>query len=1375
MGRLSLFVTLAILAHTASAGDYAPGRLVVKLEPAAASQLLSGGATGNAALDDYFAALRPRQVRRLAAARRDGRNEALRRRFGSDGVLAFSFTGDRDPAAVAAKLADMPGVVYAHPDYYARIAAEPNDPLYPHQYAMPRMSMPAAWDIARGSASVIIGISDTGTDWNHPDLRDIIRINPAEDVNGNSVFDNFPADSGGDLDGIDADGNGYVDDVIGWDFVTADNVAEGEDGLPPDPDPMDFDGHGTATAGIAGAATDNGVFVAGTSWGCTIMPLRTFYRHPSGSGTAVASDIIEAFYYAADNGVDVLSMSFRSGGSEGLEDAALYAHAAGVFLVASAGNEGSETAPAPAGYPQVLAVAATQQQDLKASFSNYGAWVGVSAPGVDIWTTAFDDTYMADFGGTSASCPYVAGMAGLLLSHNPSLTNVDLYYRLVGTADEIDSVNPEFRGALGCGRLNGFRALTESPHPALRLVAVQVDDTTGGNGDGLLGPGETAILSFAVRNYWEDAPTVAGAVLSADPHITVDSTSTVMFGPIPTDSVVASPEGICVTVSTDAEIGYHVPFTLRLTSGAYTEDVLFHIPMAAQMLIDAAADFGLSGVSGGITAVFADYDGDDDPDLYRSAWSGTPALYRNDGDTLIDVTASAGLPVSGQGQGAAWGDYDNDGDPDLARGTAAGLALFRNDDGVFTDVSASAGFSSSSPRNFAPVWGDFDNDGWLDLFVTHQQQVNQLLCNNGDGTFTDVASTAGVASDSVSYGASWADFDRDGDLDLFVANYGSVWQGQVNQFYVNQGDGTFLECAASLGLADEALISTGGLWGDYDGDGWLDLYVTNKGSAGQPNRLYRNIQGAGFVRQPQAGLEDPRSSSSAAWVDFDGDGRLDLLVSNTQGGALYRNFGSTFGDATESAPLAFNGLVAAVADLDGDGDDDIYVGSPAGDRILLNLSDPASALRVCLEGAPGPWGSPRDAAGARVTLDGCRRVTRTVHEGSAWGQSSPILTMPWLGDAESAIVEWPSGTIQRVDLAGPGMLSIVEARPTVDLALRAMGLPLAISHGESRLKVCAAVQDNGTTPCTGNVVTLAVADEGGITVYTDSLSAEDAPGPIAGFDGVPAPPSGASYTYTVTAVALGDEAAWNNEQIQIVTGGEPHEDFELPPVYWDLPSSWRWARSSPVHPAFAGEGLLVLEASEDEPAALSPFYPVTTGTVVAVRFMGSWSLGSDSVVVTVRQVDLDLGRLVLGGTAHYWGHQVLEFQVAEPGDIQVEWRSVAANGGDPDAFFRVDDVEVVVVASGQPETMPTVLSVFGPWPNPTRGTLTWSLSVPRAATGRLEAYDLLGRRAVVHDLGFLPSGTQRVVLNTDRLAPGIYVARFTVESSTCVRPFVRLR
>ncbi|MCU0613154.1 MAG: S8 family serine peptidase [Candidatus Eisenbacteria bacterium] len=485
MKTIAVLLLCAGLSHAA---DYAPGRFIAKVDPAVAARLVSGTASGEPALDRLILELGVQSVRRLAASRADGRNADLRRRFGADGLIAVQYRAGLDPAGVCRRLSALPHIEFAHPDYYATLLASPDDPFLAEQYAMALMQMPQAWEVETGSRSVVIGISDTGCDWDHPDLASNIYVNAQEDANSNGRFDNYAFESGGDLDGIDADANGYVDDVVGWDFITGEYPEPGEDGFPPDPDPMDFGGHGTNTAGIAAAVTDNGLMVAGTAWHCAVMPLKILYSATQGSG-GIASDIIESFYYAADNDVDILSMSWRNPDSEALHEAVQYAHAAGVFLVASAGNDNSDNWQTPSSYPEVLSVAATQWGDLKADFSNFGSWVGISAPGVGIWTTSFNDTFTTDFGGTSGSCPYVAGVAGLILSRYPDLTNTEAYYRLAGTADPVDLINPEYRGKLGSGRVNGYRALTESPHPTLRLVEVVVQDSLTGNGDGLLGPG----------------------------------------------------------------------------------------------------------------------------------------------------------------------------------------------------------------------------------------------------------------------------------------------------------------------------------------------------------------------------------------------------------------------------------------------------------------------------------------------------------------------------------------------------------------------------------------------------------------------------------------------------------------------------------------------------------------------------------------------------------------------------------------------------------------------------------------------------------------------------------------------------------------------
>jgi len=1378
MHCIVLCIILAV--NTVYGNGYVPDRIIVKFQPAIADRIFSESATGVPEIDALLQELDIRTFRRLAPQRSSGPNAELREYYGTDGILIFTYSSQIDPLTACSELREIPEIAYAHPDYYAELCVIPDDPLYVHQYAMPLMRMPEAWDVGIGDERIVIGISDTGTDWDHPDLIDNIWINTTEDINGNGEFDNFPSTMGGDLDDIDTDGNGYIDDVVGWDFVTAEEVAEGEDGFPPDPDPMDFDGHGTATAGIASAVTDNQSMVAGTGWNCSIMPLKTFYGTSSGNATAVGSDIVESFYYATDNGVRILSMSFRSVHTDLLQEAVEYANAAGVFLVASAGNETSEIAPAPAMYPEVLAVAATQQQDVKASFSNFGPWVGVSAPGVDIWTTAFDDSYMADFGGTSASCPYVAGVAGLLRSLNPSLSPREVYLQLVGTADEIDSVNPEFRGDLGCGRLNGLRALTDEPHPSLRLSAVGVDDSSGGNGDGLLGPGETANLILTVRNYWITATDVTGYLYTSDPSVSVDSTVAIHFGSVETDSFATSTGDASVIIEPDAEVGYQVLFELRLeTASGHTEKLEFYVPMAAEMFADVSLEWGLLPASGSLTVAFADIDDDGDTDLYRSAWNTDYGLYRNDGNEFVNITEEWGVSSPGNGQGAAFGDYDNDGDPDLVHGTSEGIALYRND-GIgtgFVNVTAGSGLTTDTPQKFAPLWGDYDNDGDLDLFIAHQQQQNLLYRNNDDGTFTEVGETAGVASDSISFSASWSDFDRDGDLDLFVANFGSPWEGQFNQFYINQGAGVFVESAEVLGLAEEALISTGGFWADYDGDGWLDLYVTNRGYAGQPNRLYRNIRGKGFIRSSCKTVEDPLSSTCASWGDFDGDGLIDLYVCNSQRSSLYRNLGNeTFGNATDSAPFIEVASISTWTDIDGDGDEDLFVGAASNDYMLLNLNDPQEALHIKLRGAPDEWGGCRDGLHSRVTVtNGITSVTRVVGEGSAMSQAGHILTFPRLSGNPEILVEWSRGTMQRIDPGLDDYLTIEEERPDNDFALRAIALPMEISRGEARIKAEVSVQNNGSGSAMDCAVWLEVADETGI-VFDDSIHTGGASSSILQFHDVPAPQNGEQYTYIFRIVADGDQLMWNNMLYQTLSGEEPRESFEFPAVEWYATEEWAWKYEDPVYRPYSGERMMIiLPGGNDSPHLRSPKYAGYMGTIMSLRFMNYYELGQDSISVCVWQDTLLLGRLVLQGSQESYVQESIDFQVDSDEDVYLEWHCVRPDGSESGWHYVLDDVEFIVIMDGlEPDPKPFGLTISGPWPNPSRGSLIWKIVHSGSAGGHVDIYDLAGRCIRKEPFRVNGRGTSLFMMDANRLPPGAYIARFALTNESIKRLFVRV-
>ena len=320
------------------------------------------------------------------------------------------------------ELQNDPSVEYAQPNYIVSIDLTPNDPLYPIQWPLNNtgqvypasgrfntppgtpdcdIDAPEAWDINTGNSNIVVAVVDTGVDYNHRDLDNNMWKNLAE-------LSGTPA--------VDDDGNGYVDDIYGYDF--------GND----DPDPIDDNGHGTHVSGTIAAEGDNNLDITGVCWNAKIMALKFL----GAGGSGFIDDALDAFYYAADNGANITSNSWGGGGySQTDQDVINYAHDQGLVMIASAGNNPTSEPHYPAAYENVIAVIATDSNDQKATFSTYGEWADISAPGVDILSlraagtsrgTVYDD-YTTVASGTSMACPHVSGLAALILSKWPSMSS----------------------------------------------------------------------------------------------------------------------------------------------------------------------------------------------------------------------------------------------------------------------------------------------------------------------------------------------------------------------------------------------------------------------------------------------------------------------------------------------------------------------------------------------------------------------------------------------------------------------------------------------------------------------------------------------------------------------------------------------------------------------------------------------------------------------------------------------------------------------------------------------------------------------------------------------------------------------------------------
>ncbi|MFT6802688.1 MAG: hypothetical protein ACJA2N_001878 [Salibacteraceae bacterium] len=425
---------------------------------------------------------------------------------------------------------------------------------------------------------------------------------------------------------------------------------------------------------------------------------------------------------------------------------------------------------------------------------------------------------------------------------------------------------------------------------------------------------------------------------------------------------------------------------------------------------------------------WGDYDNDGFEDLYVAEYdmSRGSFLYHNNGDGTFTKEIAGVIPTDGGSSIAGtWGDYNNDGNLDLfvANNTGAMNALYKNNgSGNFTKITT-GGIANYSGYCHGASWVDYNNDGYLDMFVTDYMptRFNLLYKNNGDGTFTQITNSALVQEAKYSIGATWADYDNDGDMDVFVP----ATTGQSNSLFRNNGAGDF-EKMTNVGISTDNSNSVGSSWGDIDNDGDLDLFVTN--TSGQDNLLYLN-DGDGTFTQVHSGLivSDGGYSSSSSLVDIDNDGDLDIYVCNDQSdsNALYINDGNGNFIKPQTIVTADlgNSYSQAWSDFDNDGDLDLLVGNHSNERNAFFENTRTNCnnwFGLKLTGT----NSNRSAIGARIW------VKATINGQSKWqlkevsgqtgggaGSQNSLKALFGLADAtsvDSVVVLWPSGYRQVV-------------------------------------------------------------------------------------------------------------------------------------------------------------------------------------------------------------------------------------------------------------------------------------------------------------------------------------------------------------------------
>jgi|GEM_PF-1095312 len=412
-----------------------------------------------------------------------------------------------------------------------------------------------------------------------------------------------------------------------------------------------------------------------------------------------------------------------------------------------------------------------------------------------------------------------------------------------------------------------------------------------------------------------------------------------------------------------------------------------------------------------------DYNGDNFPDLFISNSGDDNFLYINNwGNTYTKIVTGDIANDGGDSWNSSWGDYDNDGDPDLfvANGDNQNNFFYTNNgDGSFTKVTVGS-IVTDGGNSHGSSWGDYDNDGYLDLFVANLDENNFLYHNNGDGTFIKITEGNIVNDGGASSGCSWSDYDNDGYIDLFVSNNGD------NFLYHNNGDGSFTRITEGDVVADGA-NSFGGSWGDYDNDGDPDLFVAS-GEYSQGNLLYQNNGDGTFTRITDGDIVNDRGKSmSSIWGDYDNDGDLDLFVANTgQDNFVYSNNGDgTFNRFVASiiAIDAGDSFGSSWGDYNRDGHPDLFVTDWNGDnRLYKNNGNANHWINLRCLGKR----SNVSAIGAKVrikaTLDGEPIWQMREISGQTGRSNQNSLNVEFgLKDAaviDSIRIEWPSGRVQ---------------------------------------------------------------------------------------------------------------------------------------------------------------------------------------------------------------------------------------------------------------------------------------------------------------------------------------------------------------------------
>lgn len=628
----------------------------------------------------------------------------------------------------AMSVVNASGIVeYAEPHYLHKMNYIPNDPSLASQYAITRINARNAWDVWKGDTNTVIGIVDSGTDWDHPDLEANIKYNYADPI-----------------DGIDNDNDGFTDNFRGWDVSENDNNPMVASSL-----------HGSHVSGCAAAVTDNAIGVSAPAFNCKFFAVKT-----SLDNSQVIDNGYDGVVYAADHGANVINCSWGRSGFNSIFEQQTIDYCTfnkDALVIAASGNNGEELVHYPSSYKNVIAVASTQQNDGISNFSNYGEDIDVCAPGSDILATWFNDTY-ATLDGTSMAAPIAAGCAAMIKSRFPALSALQVGAQLRTTCDNIYNVggNIFYQGKLGKGRVNLFKALTDSVSPGVIVKANLFTD----HDDEVFMPGDTLTMVSLFENLLRPTTNLTCSLVSTSNEIQIiqNNFNAGVINTFDTISNFTLPYRIFVKPS--APLNSVITLRIILTDGTWSDNFIATITVNVDYVNIAINNVGTSISSKGLIG----YNQPGQAQGLGFTYLGSPTILYDMGF----MVGAAGTQVSDNVRGSSGDDED----------FSAVVNVVAHEPGTISDFDVNGIFRDSGPTSSNPLNLIIRHNAYAWVAAPNENfvMVQYSIRNSGTSTLNNL----------------WAGLFADWDIPLYANNkcstdntrrLGYIWSTDADGLY----------------------------------------------------------------------------------------------------------------------------------------------------------------------------------------------------------------------------------------------------------------------------------------------------------------------------------------------------------------------------------------------------------------------------------------------------------------------------------------------------------------------------------------------------------------------------------------------------------------